>query len=130
MDSEKTILYSSCLMSEIAKADNIITKDEINIIEEILIDFFQIDQKKASNIINQSYKELEKAVDMFQYSNFLNSSMDYTDKLDLIKCIFEVGYSDGELHYLEDHYIKTISNILNIERKDIIKAKLEIKKYL
>tara|TARA_Y100001970_G_C13438320_1_gene464464 strand:+ start:89 stop:442 length:354 start_codon:yes stop_codon:yes gene_type:complete len=117
-------------MLEIAKADNIITKDEINIIEEILIDFFQIDQKKASNIINQSYKELEKAVDMFQYSNFLNSSMDYTDKLDLIKCIFEVGYSDGELHYLEDHYIKTISNILNIERKDIIKAKLEIKKYL
>ena len=130
MDSEKTILYSSCLMLEIAKADNIITKEEINIIEEILIDFFHIDQKKASTIINQSYKELDKAIDMFQYSDFLNSNMDYSDKLDLIKCIFEVGYSDGELHYLEHHYIKSISNMLNIDREDIIKAKLEIKKYI
>ena len=56
--------------------------------------------------------------------------MDYQDKVDLIRCIFEVGYSDGELHYLENHYIKTISNMLNIERKDLIKAKLDIKKYI
>ena len=117
-------------MLEIAKADNIITKDEINIIEEILIDFFEIDHQQASNVINQSYKELNQSVDMFQYSNFLNSTMDYQDKVDLIRCIFEVGYSDGELHYLENHYIKTISNMLNIERKDLIKAKLDIKKYI
>ena len=117
-------------MLEIAKADNIITKEEINIIEEILIDFFHINQKQASNIINQSYKELEKAIDMFQYSDYLNSNMNYSDKLDLIKCIFEVGYSDGELHYLEHHYIKSISNMLNIDREDIIKARLEIKKYI
>ena len=130
MDSDKIILYSSCLMLEIAKADNIITKDEINIIEEILIDFFEIDHQQASNVINQSYKELNQSVDMFEYSNFLNSTMDYQDKVDLIRCIFEVGYSDGELHYLENHYIKTISNMLNIERKDLIKAKLDIKKYI
>ena len=128
MDSEKTILYSSCLMLEIAKADNIITKDEINIIEEILIDFFRIDQKKASNIINQSYKELDQSVDMFQYSNFLNSTMDYQDKVDLIRCIFEVGYSDGNLHYLELHYIKTISSLLNIEKSDVVRAKLDTKR--
>ena len=130
MDSEKTILYSSCLMLEIAKADNIITNDEINVIEEILVDFFEIDRKQATDIVNQSYKELDKSVDMFQHSDFLNSTLDYQDKLDLIRCIFEVGYSDGELHYLEHHYIKTISNILNIDRQDLIKAKLEIKKYI
>ena len=130
MDSEKTILYSSCLMLEIAKADNIITNDEINVIEEILVDFFEIDRKQATDIVNQSYKELDKSVDMFQHSDFLNSTLDYQDKLDLIRCIFEVGYSDGELHYLEHHYIKTISNILNIDRQDLIKVKLEIKKYI
>ena len=87
-------------------------------------------KESIESIINQSYKELNQSVDMFQYSNFLNSTMDYQDKVDLIRCIFEVGYSDGELHYLENHYIKTISNMLNIERKDLIKAKLDIKKYI
>ena len=47
MDSEKTILYSACLMVEIAKADNIITKDELNIIEEILLDFYKISNQKS-----------------------------------------------------------------------------------
>ena len=58
MDSEKTILYSACLMLEIAKADNVITKDELNIIEEILSDFYKISNQKAIDIINDTYKEL------------------------------------------------------------------------
>ena len=45
-------------MLEIAKADSIITNDEINVIEEILVDFFEIDRKQATDIVNQSYKEL------------------------------------------------------------------------
>ena len=129
MDSEKTILYSACLMLEIAKVDNIITKDELNIIEEILSDFYKISNQKALDIINASYKELEESIDIFQYATFLNINLSYKDRLDLIKCIFEVGYADGKLHYLEYHYIKTISNLLKIEKEDIIKAKLEIKNY-
>ena len=128
MDSEKTILYASCLMLDIAKADNKITNGEINIIKEILIDFFNISNKYALKIINKSYQELDKSIDIFKYANFLNNDLQYEDKLDLIKCIFEVGHSDGELHYLELHYIKTISNLLNIEKIDVIKAKLETKK--
>jgi len=128
MDSEKTILYASCLMLEIAKADNIITNNELNTIENILIDYFNISRKRALSIINDSYKELEKSIDIFKYANFLNSKLDYNDRLDLIRCIFEIGYSDGTLHYLELHYTKTISSLLNIEKNDVIKAKLENKK--
>ena len=108
MDSDKTILYASCLMLEIAKADNKITKDELNIIQEILVDFFNISNEKSLEIINTSYKELEESIDIFKYANFLNNELCYNDKIDLIRCIFEVGYSDGKLYYLEQHYIKKI----------------------
>ena len=128
MDSDKTILYASCLMLEIAKADDKITNDELDIIQEILVDFFNISNEKALEVINTSYKELKESIDIFKYANFLNSELEYNDKIDLIRCIFEVGYSDKKLHYLEYHYIKSISNLLNIERNDIIKAKLETKK--
>ena len=128
MDSDKTILYTSCLMLEIAKADNKITKDELNIIQEILVDFFNISKERSLEMMNASYKELEKSIDIFKYANFLNSEICYNDKVDLIRCIFEVGYSDGKLHYLEHHYIKRMSDLLNIEKLDVIKAKLETKK--
>ncbi len=127
MYSDKTILYSSCLMLEIANADGYIAKNEINIIKEIIIDFFSISEKKTLSIIELSHQEIDKSIDIFHYSVFLNKKLDYNERLDLVKCIFEVGYSDGKLHYLEYHYIKTIANLLNIERKDLINAKIEIK---
>ena len=130
METNKTTLYSSCLLLYIAKADQKLEKEEISIIKDILIDYFEINDSDALNIIKLSLESLKEATDVFEYANFLNNNLAYADKLDLVKCIFEVGYSDGELHYLEHHYIKSISNMLNIDREDIIKAKLEIKKYI
>ena len=127
MDSKKTILYTSCLMLEIAKVDNKVTSEELIIIEEILADYFNISNKHASEIIRTSHKGLEDSIDIFKYANFLNHELDYKDKVDLIRCIFEVGYSDGNLHYLELHYIKTMSSLLNIEKNDVIRAKLDKK---
>ena len=129
METNKTTLYSSCLLLYIAKADEKLEKEEISIIKDILIDYFEINDSDALNIIKLSLESLKEATDVFEYANFINDNLEYADKLDLVKCIFEVGYADGKLHYLEMHYIKTISNILNIEKEDVIKANLEIKKY-
>ena len=130
METNKTTLYSSCLMLYIAKVDETIDKEEINIIKEILIDYFKINEKNATNIIRLSLKSLEQSTDIFQYANFINEELNYNDKLDLVKCIFEVGYADEKMHYLELHYIKKIANLLNLEKQDIIEANLEIKKYI
>ena len=123
MDSNKSILYSSCLLLIIAKADDNLLKEEINIIEEIISDFFQIDKQRIKKIIEESFIEIEKSIDIYQFSKYLNVNLTYQNKLDLIKCIFEVGYIDGALHHLEYHYIKSIANLLNIEKKDLISAK-------
>ena len=130
MDSNKTIIYSSCLLLIVAQADNKLLKEEISVIQEIISDFFQLDIESSKNIIEKSLFEIENAVDIYQFSKYLNSELNYADKLDLVKCIFEVGYIDGELHHLEYHYIKTISNLLNVEKADLINAKKEIKKYI
>jgi len=130
MDSNKTIIYSSCLLLIVAQADNKLLKEEISVIQEIISDFFQLDIESSKNIIEKSLFEIENAVDIYQFSKYLNSELNYTDKLDLVKCVFEVGYIDGELHHLEYHYIKTISNLLNVEKADLINAKKEIKRYI
>ena len=130
MDSNKTIIYSSCLLLIVAQADNKLLKEEISVIQEIISDFFQLDIESSKNIIEKSLFEIENAVDIYQFSKYLNSELNYADKLDLVKCIFEVGYIDGELHHLEYHYIKTISDLLNVEKADLINAKKEIKRYI
>jgi len=121
---------AAILLLSIANADNIIEKSEIKIIKEIIQDFFSIDNEEVFPIIENAIVELKQSTSYFEYAQILNKNFSYQDKLDFIFCIFEVAHIDEELHFKEQHLIKQISSILNIEHHDLIKIKIEIEKYL
>ena len=121
---------AAILLLSIANADNIIEKSEIKIIKEIIQDFFSIDNEQSYSIIENAIIELKKSTSYFDYAQTLNKKFSYQDKLDFVFCVFEVAHIDGKLHFKEQHLIKQISSILNIEHRDLIKIKIEIEKYL
>ena len=127
-DSKEIILASTCLLLSIAHADENIEETESQIIDEILQDFFSINQKQAKETMALAEEELKKSTDYFSYGNKLNEAFSLTDKIDFLSCIFEVAYSDGEYHYMEEHMIKKIAHMLNIENKDLINVKMDIKR--
>ena len=127
-DSKEIILASTCLLLSIAHADENIEETESEIIDEILQDFFSINQKQAKEMITLAEEELKKSTDYFSYGNKLNETFSLSDKIDFLSCIFEVAYSDGEYHYMEEHMIKKIAHMLNIENKDLINVKMDIKR--
>tara|TARA_Y100000758_G_scaffold221602_1_gene159904 strand:+ start:29 stop:430 length:402 start_codon:yes stop_codon:yes gene_type:complete len=121
---------TAILLLSIANADNIIEKSEIKVIKDIVMDFFSIESEESYSIIENAIIELKKSTSYFEYAQTLNENFTYQDKLDFVFCIFEVAHIDNELHFKEQHLIKQISNILNIENHDLIKIKIEIEKYL
>ena len=127
-DSKEIILASTCLLLSIADADNNIDDKEISIIDEIIQDFFDVNKEDTNDVIHNAKKSLAESTDYFSYGNKLNETFSLTDKIDFLSCIFEVAYSDGEYHYMEEHMIKKIAHMLNIENKDLINVKMDIKR--
>ena len=121
---------ATILLYSVANADQNIEKSEIHIIKEIIQDFFSLNSEETYSIIENAIVEFKESTSFFKYGQILNENFSYQDKLDFIYCIFEVAYSDGELHFREQHTIKQISDILNIDKQDLVKTKLEIKNYL
>ena len=121
---------AAILLLSIANADNIIEKSEIKVIKDILEDFFSIKSDESYPIIENAIIELKQSTSYFEYAQILNKNFSYQDKLDFVFCVFEVAHIDNEFHFKEQHLIKQISSILNIEHHDLIKIKIEIKKYL
>ena len=131
MYKQEEIMSATAILLSVAKADEIIEKKELESIQIILADFFKLKCKDEINeIIDSALIELDNAIDIFEFGNKLNKYWDYQDKIDFICCAFEVSFSDGELHYIEEHTIKKIATILNVNHQDLIKSKIEIKKYL
>ena len=127
-DSEEIILASTCLLLSIANADDNVDEKESKIIAEILQDFFNINKEQSKRIIDIAEKDLKESTDYFTYGSKLNNHFSLTDKIDFISCIFEVAYSDGEYHYLEEYMIKKIAHMLHVENKDLINVKMDIKR--
>ena len=129
-DSIQAIKAATCLLLSTAYSDEILDDKEVTIIKEIICDFFNINKEKAEDIYLKAKSDLSNATDLFAYGKILNSEFSYQDKLDFIGCVFEVAFIDGELHYIENHTIKTIANIFNLDHKDLIQTKMEIKRFL
>ncbi len=129
-DTYEIKLATTCLLTKVAFADEYLDAKEEKIIREILSDFFTIEELEINKLFKDSNALLEQTTDIFQFGQLLNENFTKNDKIDLIGCIFEVAFADGELHYLENHTIKKIAQILNIEHKDLISVKMEIKHFL
>jgi len=128
---EKTIeiISATAMLLSIAKADKIIEQSELESISNIISDFFQIDSnEEIENLMKIAKEKLNNSTDIFEFGKTLNENWNYQDKIDFVCCMFEVSLSDGELYYLEEHMIKKISNILNINHNDLIDSKIQMKK--
>ena len=129
-DSHETQLSAACLLLSVAEADEILEKQELDTIQDILKDFFSIVDNDAYNLIQEAKDTMKNATGLFVFGQHLNTVFDHTDRLDFISCVFEVAYADGDLHYLEHHTVKKIANILNVNREDILASKSEMENYL
>ena len=129
-NSHKTQLAAACILLSVADADEVLEDKELEIINDILCDFFSIEQDAVNILMDEASKIWKDSTDLFNFGTQLNQDFSHDDKLDFISCVFEVAYADGSLHYLEHHTVKKIANILNLHRNDIIAAKAEIESYL
>ena len=118
---------SASLLLAVSNADNHIDENEIKIIKDIIVDFFNVELLDIDDLIQKNLKTLEASTDFYEFGKILNESFTYQDKIDFICCTYEVAFIDNKMHYLEDHVIRKISYILNVEDGDLIKAKNEIK---
>ena len=129
-DSHETQLSAACLLLSVAEADEILDKQELDTIQDVLKEFFSIVDNDASKLIQEAQDIMKNATGLFVFGQHLNTVFDHTDRLDFISCVFEVAYADGDLHYLEHHTVKKIANILNVNREDILASKGEMENYL
>ena len=129
-DSHQTQLAAACILLSVADADEVLEDKELEIISEILQEFFTINKNIATSLLDEATQTWQESTDLFQFGTQLNQNFSHDDKLDFIRCVFEVAYADGDLHYLEHHTVKKIANILQLHRNEIIMAKAEIGSYL
>lgn len=118
------------LLLEVATEDGVYETAERERIAQILEERYQLSHKRIEQLLQQTRDARAQSVDLFEFTNELNQRLGNDEKQTVMRDIWSVVFADGNLHRTEDHLAHKLGTLLRLPHRDIIDAKLKIKKEL
>jgi uncharacterized tellurite resistance protein B-like protein len=90
-------------------------------------DIFNLEKEYVDELIQLSEEEIKESISLYEFTTTINQNFSSDEKFELVKNLWRLIYTDEILNMHEDHLIKKIGTMLNLEHRDIIAAKLMVK---
>jgi uncharacterized tellurite resistance protein B-like protein len=119
-------LATCALLLELANVDGKFNEQEKNNITDIFKTRYNLSESEVDKLIISSEAELEKSIDLWQFTNLINQNYTLEEKLKVIETIWEVALSDGKLEQHEDYLVHKVAALLRLSHKQLIDAKLKV----
>jgi len=123
-------IATAAIFIEMAKADGEFSDDEREHVMKSLKKRFGLEDEYVHDLIELSKTELQDSVSLYEFSGVINKNFTFEDKFELLKNLWRLIYTDKTLDKYEDHLIKMIGGMLQMEHQKIINAKMLIRKEL
>lgn len=115
------------LLLEMAHVDGEFDDDEREKIVSILKGNFGLTDEYADEIIQTAKAEMEGSIDLWQFTHLINENYSVEKKRHVIELVWKVAYTDTRLDKHEDHLVHRLAELLNLDHKQLIDAKLKVK---
>jgi uncharacterized tellurite resistance protein B-like protein len=126
-EKRKLEIATCALFVEMAKADGEFTEDERNKIIKVMKETFELEDEYVNDLIELSEQKIKESISLYEFTSIINEKYSNEDKFELIKNLWKLIYIDKTLNMYEDHLVKKIGTMLNLDHKRIIDAKLIVK---
>lgn len=125
--TEHDIRVATCaLFVELARIDEKFTDAELETILSILKERYGLSQEHADALIAEAERELDKSVDLWQFSNLINENYSNEEKIEIIETLWRIVYVDGKMDQHEHYLMNKLQNLLRLTHDQLIAAKLKV----
>jgi len=122
------ITASLVLMLEVAWSDHDIDSGEEKAMLLAINEAFDLDTEEAKTRLTQAKILHQKSVGSYEYTSLINDHMTYDEKKNIIQTLWQIANSDQYIDQWEEHAIRKIADLLYVDHRDFIKAKIETKR--
>lgn len=117
----------AALLIEVAFADNNFSEDERSGLTKDLQVTYSLSEEEINEILQSAEKTIKESTSLYTYTRSVNDTFEYSKKIELIKGMWKIAYSDGTLDKYEEHLIRKVSDLIHLSHSDFINTKLEAK---
>ena len=91
----------AALLVEIAFADKDFDESEQDSLKKSLMECYKISEEEINEIIEDAEITVKESTSLYGYTRIVNDEFEYTYKLDLLRNMWKIAYSDGNLDKYE-----------------------------
>lgn len=113
---------------ELANSDDEFSEEERELIYSLIKNQFGLDNSEMSELHELAKQSIDRSVSLYEYTDIINKYFSSDEKYEILKNLWRLILVDGKLDAHEEYFIRTISNNLHMEHKDLIGSKMEVKK--
>ena len=126
--SQKIDKTCAALIIEVALADKVFDKSEVDLLKEMLLKSYSLEAKDVQDLIENAEKAVQESTSLYEYTRKVNDNFDYESKLNLVDQLWRIAFADGHLDKYEEHIVRKIADLIHISHNDFIQSKLKNKK--
>jgi uncharacterized tellurite resistance protein B-like protein len=116
-------LCSAALLVHVLSADGVVRPEEESKLREIVIQKFGLSEAEAQSLYEEARKATNQSSDVYAFTSTLKREMDEPARIALVKHLWEIVFSDGKMHEMEDNVVWRIAELLAVSSRDRMYAK-------
>lgn len=120
-------ISAAALMYHVIHADGVLREVEIERLEVFVRTENEVDGAELRKLLGAAKTACDEAVDLYRFTSSLMRSLDKEQRLHLIELLWELVYSDGYRHELEDNVVWRISELLGIDSRERVNLRQRVK---
>lgn len=124
-DDSAIQLAAAGLMIEVARSDTTHQQVELAVIENVLLNQFDVASHQVEELISAAGEQVEAAHDLYQFTRLINEHFNREEKQQLILAMWLVAFADGHIEAIEDHIIRRVAGLIHLAHEDFIRLKIE-----
>ena len=121
---------TAALLVEMMRADAKIDEDEHRAVMETVMERFSLTEEESYALLRLAEEAIRKATGYYEFTSLINKEFTYEQKIGVIEHLWEIAFADKSLDRYEEHMVRKIADLIYVEHKDFINAKLRVKKKL
>ncbi|MCJ7481687.1 MAG: TerB family tellurite resistance protein [Thermodesulfovibrionales bacterium] len=121
---------TAALLIEMMKADGTVNEDERKAVMQTIQSKFNLTDDETKSLKELAKEKIRKATDYYDFTSLIHKRLSYQQKVEIIEHLWEIAFTDKHLDKHEEYVVRKIADLIYVEHKDFIEAKLKIKKKL
>lgn len=116
-------LACAALLFEVSRVDFSVDEVELGALAKALEKKFALSGTQVQELIELAREEIRQSTSYHEFTNLINNSFQYEQKVQLVEMMWRVAYADQHLDRYEEHLVRKVAELLYVSHVDFIQAK-------